>query len=129
MTGDNAAGMGEEPSLAAIASKLTPAELALVLGLQPPRLSTRARLDRRDVAVRSLAASLSGWRPCRAAQHIAAELRQYAGTGWVREQNLDALPPHADLRRSLLHAVLRLNKGETIGWRQIVNILNGCRGG
>ena len=126
---DDAPGAAEGLSLAAIAAKLTPAELALVLGLRPAPLSTRARLDRRDVAVRALAAELSGWRPCRAAMRIEADLRQYAGTGWVRERDLHAVPSGADPRRSLLHAVLRLNNGETIGWRQIVNILNGCRSG
>jgi len=90
--------------------------------------SARARKDRRDAALRELVARLGSWRPTRAAKHIAERLRAYQ-QDWPEKRHLTELPLGTPRDDVLLHAVMSWNEGRALAWRQIVNIIDECRGG
>jgi len=89
------------------------------------------RLERRDAAVRLVAASLPAARQTRVAQQLAEVYTRYLSTGWRFESSLAELSDRSALRRGL-HALAVANGGRPLGWRQICRILteenvtNGC---
>jgi hypothetical protein len=80
---------------------------------------TRARLDARDNAIRQTIASFySGQTPSRAAKNLARDLHRLLTGGPIKGVEL----------RAALHRVVALNQNNTIGWRQILNVIDGDRG-
>ena len=81
-----------------------------------------ARLARRDAAILK-AVEGTGLRPCLAASELERDLGRYAATGWQRQET------PTEPRRALLHSILKENNGKTLGWRQLLNIIDGYRSG
>jgi hypothetical protein len=64
--------------------------------------------------------------PSGRAKVLSTDLRSYAGNGWSRERSLVTLSADAPPKRRAWHRLLRSRNGETIGWRQILNISEVC---
>lgn len=79
----------------------------------------RRRLERRDVAVRDLAAHYTATSGRELAHAIEHDLALYRAAGRHR-----GAPPTAP-RRALLHQVVKLSGSRAISWRQIFRILTG----
>lgn len=88
------------------------------------------RLAERDEAIRwVLPAHYEGMAPSAAAKALSRDLDGYLACGWRREHMLVTLATSASAHRRALHEIARSNEGRAIGWRQILNIADGFRGG
>ncbi len=92
--------------------------------------SRRHRLAERDERIREAFAAFYGdMCDSGAAKAMESDLASYFARGWLRERDLSELPPGASAHRRTLHLIARLNCGKAIGARQLLNILDGFRGG
>lgn len=118
-----------------ILARLPPDEAALLrealAEAAAPRWRSRgARLDKRDAAIRdALGSFYTGLPPSTAAKALERDFCAYLSGGWLRERVILELAPAADAKRRALHRIARLSDGGSLGWRQIVNINEGARGG
>lgn len=91
-------------------------------------LSRRERLAARDAAIRrALAEHHAGMPATTSAKALAAELARYVAGPWLRERDLQAPPPGASAHRVALHKIARLNHGEPLAYRRILDISTGRR--
>lgn len=82
-------------------------------------LDTRPRIDRRDDAIRdAIATHYATLAPSTAAKALAADLDRVETGG----------PPSNHAAREALETILWRNSRRALGWRQILNILDGDRG-
>lgn len=61
------------------------------------------------------------------AKALARDLVRYLATAWRHQRDVEELPPDAGRLRAQIHRIARLNDGEALRWRQIVNVLSGAR--
>lgn len=96
-----------------------------------PRWARRkARLDRRDRAIRHAMSTFYGGFSRRAAAFaLARDLDAYLSSAWRLVSGRDALDGNASAKRRCLHVIARMNQGRSIGARQILNVVDGARGG
>ena len=80
----------------------------------------RRRLERRDAAVRDLAARYTATSGRELAHAIEHDLALYRAAGRHRG------PAPTDPRRALLHQVVKLSGSRALGWRQVFRILTGA---
>ena len=80
----------------------------------------RRRLERRDAAVRDLAAHYAATSGRDLAHAIERDLALYRAAGRHR----GAAP--TDPRRALLHQAVKLSGARAVGWRQVFRILTGA---
>jgi hypothetical protein len=109
-----------------LAAKATPAERALLLEVLPPALASRVRYSARDAAVLAAFAAVAPMQPTPAAKRIATELARYLASTWLMDRDRDAVPLGDPLRLALA-TLARENRGEPIGWRQLLRIVDGAR--
>ena len=122
----------ETDEVARILAMLPPKDAAYLAQRLQPAWQRRARkLDGRDKTVRDAAAFFGDPTAdlTRVAKAIARELDRYLAAAWRHGQALTELPPEVPRLRAALHRIAVANSGRSIGWRQIVNILRGRRGG
>jgi hypothetical protein len=94
--------------------------------IEPPWRTRLRRLDERDAAIRELGSHFLHLRRGRAiAEACATDLSRYRASGWQHEQGKPAV---GDTTRVLLHRILTLNGGKTIGRDRIREILAGVAG-
>jgi len=77
-------------------------------------------VERNDAVVAALA-HFDGPLTTRAAA-LAFDLDRYLSTAWLRERDLERLPPATSSKRRALHRIARSRDGEGIKMRQIFNI-------
>ena len=82
--------------------------LLRLLSATPLWMRRKARLSDRDDLIRRALTPYAGWRPCRAAKHLAEDLRTIAAS--------DAQGARPDLLRQIVAL-----SGKPIGWRSILN--------
>ncbi|MGJ0506995.1 MAG: hypothetical protein ACR652_07610 [Methylocystis sp.] len=113
--------MTPSATLSAILSKLDPADAAFVrdLAARADATDARSRLDRRDDAIRDTVATFyPDMPPSAAAKALARDLGRVLTGGPISSGDL----------RAALRQVASLNRDRPIGWRQVLNILDGDRG-
>lgn len=111
--------MARAIAVAELCSRLPPADAELVrslAGSMPAWESRAARLAERDGAVRQAMAGYVDRRPSRAAVALAEELQHPFVSG-------DAA------RTALLRRINMLSGPTPLKWRQILNVMDGSRGG
>ena len=107
---------------AAIEAKLTPAELAY-LRVYPVETWRIGGPAPRDYAVREARNVVApNALPTIAARMLATELARYAASGWRHERHFASLPADVGGTKIVLHRVLRLSGGQTLGARRIFDI-------
>jgi hypothetical protein len=79
------------------------------------------RRRRRDDAIRAARAFYPGVAPSRAAKDLAADLADFLTRVWPRAREL--APEPSSPKRCALHAIISLNGGAGLGWRQILEII------
>lgn len=91
-------------------------------------ISRRERLSARDAAIRrALAECYAGMPATTSAKALAADLSRYVAGPWLRERDLLAPPPGASAHRVALHKIARLNRGEPLAYRRLLDICTGRR--
>jgi hypothetical protein len=113
-----------------ILARLEPDDAAWLSELvEPPSHAARRRLAKRDAAVRQAWTYFAPQLPRTvAAQQLANAFSRYLTSRWAFDQHLASLPDDVDELRRLLHRVARANDGRPLGWRQILNLVDGHRG-
>jgi hypothetical protein len=94
--------------------------------LSPTSAPSSDRLKTRNNAILIATALLYGELPRTArAKALARDLANYISSpAWHRDREFARLPEDIALLRRSMHAIARLNLGETLGWRQIVNVID-----
>jgi hypothetical protein len=99
------------------------------LGAGAPRWSRRRdRLEGRDDAIRrALRRFYDGLPVSAAAQAFSRDLDRLLASCWQADagEGIDG----ASTRRAALVDIARRNEGRSLAWRQVLNILDGARGG
>jgi hypothetical protein len=76
---------------------------------------------RRAIAVKQILNLYQG-APSRRAKELERRYRIYLARTWLRERNLETLPEPRSVERALLHRLARINRGRSLGWRQLFDI-------
>lgn len=88
-----------------------------------PAALFRRRLAERDAEIRAARRFVPDLRDGPAATALAAKLSRYLASTWLRgDRDLERLPDGASAERVALHRIARLNRGESLGVRRIVDI-------
>ena len=96
--------------------------------LEPKSRQRQRRLETRDAAVREGWSHFAHLGRTVAARHLERALSLYLATRWHSDRKLAELPPDADPLRRALYLVASFNDGDTLGWRQMLNVIDGHRG-
>jgi hypothetical protein len=87
----------------------------------------RDRLEARDEAIRAaLRRFYTGLPPSSAAKAFARDLDRLLATCWQADTDIG---DDTDTKRGALVDIARRNEGRSLGWRQILYILDGTRSG
>jgi hypothetical protein len=87
--------------------------------IDPPRPVAELR----RVAVRTALAQYQG-APSRRCKRLEREYRSYLAGAWLRERDLESLPHPRTTEKVCLHRLARVNRGHSLGWRQLFDIAN-----
>jgi hypothetical protein len=87
--------------------------------IDPPR----SNAELRRITIRTAMAQYSGARSNRA-KRLENDYRNYLASVWLRERDLETLPDPRSASRVFLHRLARLNRGRSLGWRQLFDIAN-----
>jgi hypothetical protein len=84
--------------------------------------SSGQRRRRRDDAIRATRAFYPGAAPSRVAKDLAADLADFVCRIWPRLSGVPS-PEQSSPKRAALRAIVELNGGTALGWRQILEII------
>ena len=117
------------PRLQATLAKLPADDAAwLAAALELPWQARARALSERDASIREGLALLSDLSRCPAARHLEQELQRYLATTWRMDQRAGLLPDASPLRRAV-YRIACSSDGKPVGWRQMLNVADGHRGG
>lgn len=95
---------------------------AAALAIEPRSAKNAHRLRARNAAIRGALAFYSNMPRTASCKALARDLEHYlTAPSWRRDREFVELPDAEPLRQ-MLHSIARLNHGETLGWRQIINV-------
>ncbi len=112
--------------LGRILARLPEEEAEWLLSRVSLRASVRSQLEYRDVAIRDAAAMLDGGNSRRAVD-LERELRRYLAAGWNADVRSGAPAPDAPPLRHKLFEIASANRARSLGWRQIMRVIQGAR--
>jgi hypothetical protein len=97
---------------------------ARVLALAAASNSVRLRM-RNDSLCLAIAVHFADLPPSSGAKALSEVWSRYlASPKWGRDREFASLPDAVDPLRRQLHALSKLNNGEPLGWRQVLNVID-----